>query len=188
MLNRLIGTEPVEVAKSILLLFVTMIAAIALQQLAATRSSQTTGQSDRSEVLRVAGSFGQELTTYDYAHPDVQVHGLTPLVTPAVLDRVRRAFPDLALYRAVSVGQPPDTYLQSLDASRAGVLVQTHSTMESQFTPPGTKTTGLLLCEVRHENGGWRVADYKWLTPVTEGVSYATRTHPALRTIRSFAA
>lgn len=180
MLNRLIGTEPVEIAKSVLLAFLTVIALIALQQLAATRATQTTGQSDRSEVLQVAGSFGQDLTTYDYAHPDVQVNGLRPLVTPAVLDRVRRAFPDLALYRAVSVGQPADTYLQSLDADHAEVLVQTHSTMESQFTPPGTRSTGLLLCEVRHEGGGWRVADYKWLTPVSEGVSYATRIHPAL--------
>jgi hypothetical protein len=179
-LNRLIGTGPVEVAKSVVLVFAVLIAVIALQQLAANRSTQTAGQSDRSAVLQVASSFGQELTTYDYAHPDVQVNGLQPLVTPAVLARVRRAFPDLALYRAVSVGQPPETYLQSLDADRAEVLVRTHSTMESQFTPPGTRSTGLLLCEVQREGGGWRVADYKWLTPVTEGVSYATRIHPAL--------
>jgi hypothetical protein len=179
-LNRLIGTEPVEIAKSVLLAFMTLIAVIALQQLSATRSTQTTGQSDRSDVLQVAASFGQELTTYDYAHPDVQVHGLTPLVTPAILDRVRRAFPDLALYKAVSVGQPPDTYLQSLDSGHAQVLVQTHSTIESQYTPPGTRSTGLLLCEVRRESAGWRVSNYKWLTPVSEGVSYATRTQPAV--------
>ena len=179
MLTRLIGTEPVEVAKSVLLVFVALIAAIALQQLAATRSAQTTGQADRSEVLRVAGSFGQELTTYDYAHPDVQVNHLTPLVTPAVLDRVRRAFPDLALYKAVSVGQPPDIYLQSLDADHGEVLVRTRSTMESQYTPPGTRSTGLLLCELDRDSAGWRVSDYRWLTPVAEGVSYATRNPPA---------
>jgi hypothetical protein len=179
-LNRLVGTEPVEVVKSVLLVFVTLIAAIGLQQLAATRSSQTTGQADRAQVLQVAGEFGQALTTYDYAHPDVQVNRLTPLATGPVLDRVRRAFPDLALYKAVSVGQSPDTYIQSADAGHAEVLVQTHSTMESQYTPPGTRTSGLLLCEIRHESAGWRVNDYKWLTPVTEGVSYATRKQPAL--------
>ena len=107
MLNRLIGTEPVEIVKSVLLAFVTLIAAIALQQLTATRSTQTAGQADRSTVLQVSADFGQQLTTYDYAHPDVQLNHLTPLVTPSVLDRVRRAMPDLALYRAVSVGQPP---------------------------------------------------------------------------------
>lgn len=180
MLNRLIGTEPVEVVKSALLAFVTLIAVIALQQLAATRSTQTAGQADRSTVLQVSADFGQQLTTYDYAHPDVQVNHLTPLVTPSVLDRVRRAFPDLALYRAVSVGQQPETYIQNVDADQAQVLVQTHSVMESQYTPPGTASTGLLLCDLQHESAGWRVDNYKWLTPVTEGVSYATRTQPAV--------
>jgi len=179
-LNRLIGTEPVEVVKSVLLVFVTLIAAIALQQLAATRSTQTAGQADRSQVLQVAADFGQDLTTYDYAHPSVQINRLTPLVTPSVLDRVRHAFPDMALYKAVSVGRPPDTYLESVDADQARVLVQTHSVMESQYAPPGTASTGLLLCDLQHGSSGWRVSDYKWLTPVTEGVSYATRTHPEL--------
>jgi len=179
-LNRLIGTEPVEVVKSALLVFVTLIAVIALQQLAATRSTQTASQADRSAVLQVSADFGQQLTTYDYAHPDVQVNRLTPLVTPAVLDRVRRAFPDLALYRAVSVGQPPDIYVQNVDADQAQVLVRTHSVVESQYTPPGTASTGLLLCDLRHESVGWRVSNYKWLTPVTEGVSYATRMQPAV--------
>jgi hypothetical protein len=179
-LNRLIGTGPVEVVKSVLLAFVTLIAVIALQQLAATRSTQTASQADRSTVLQVSADFGQQLTTYDYAHPDVQVNHLTPLVTPAVLDRVRRAFPDLALYKAVSVGRPPETYIQDVDADQAQVLVQTHSVMESQYTPPGTASTGLLLCDLQHGSAGWRVDNYKWLTPVTEGVSYATRTQPAV--------
>jgi len=179
-LNRLVGTEPVEIGKTVLLAFVTLIAAIALQQLAASRSNQTAGQADRSEVLRVTASFGQALTTYDYAHPDVQVNQLTPLVTRPVLDRVRSAFPDLALYRAVSVGQTPETYVQSLDAGHAEVLVMTHSTIESEYTPPGTRSSGLLLCQVEKDGSSWRVSDYKWLTPVTEGVSYATREPPAL--------
>jgi hypothetical protein len=179
-LNRLVGTEPVEIVKSVLLAFVTLMAAIALQQLAATRSTQTSSQGDRSTVLQVSADFGQQLTTYDYAHPDVQVNRLTPLATPSVLDRVRRAFPDLALYRAVSVGQPPETYIQSIDADQAAVLVQTHSVMESQYTPPGTASTGLLVCDLQHERAGWRVTNYKWLTPVAEGVSYATRTQPAV--------
>ena len=51
MLNRLIGTEPVEVVKSVLLAFVTLIAAIALQQLAVTRSTQSAGQTDSLGML-----------------------------------------------------------------------------------------------------------------------------------------
>ncbi len=149
----------------------TLIAVIALQQLAATRAGQTSGQADRTAVLSVARQFGRELTTYDYAHPDVQQHRLGPLVTRAVLDQVRRSFPDLALYHAVSVGDDPDVYVQSLDPGHAEVLLQTRSTMQSQFTAPGTHSSGLLLCQLDRGQSGWRVSQYRWLTPVAEGVS-----------------
>ncbi len=171
MLSRLIGHGPIEVAKSGLLVFMTLIAAVALQQLTATRAGQTSGQADRAAVLAVARQFGQELTTYDYAHPDVQQHRLEPLVTRTVLDQVRRAFPDLALYHAVSVGDSPDVYVQSVDPDHAELLVRTRSVMQSQFTAPGTRSTGLLLCQLDHGQSGWRVSQYRWLTPVAEGVS-----------------
>ena len=171
MLSRLVGSTPFEVGKTIVLAFVTLIAAVALQQLAATRSDQTSDQVDRSAVLSLAAEFGQELTTYDYGHPDVQANRLTPLSTPQVQAQVKRAFPDLALYRAVSVGDRPDAYLQALDGDHAQVLVQTRSTMQSQYVPPGTKANGLLLCDAQRGRSGWRVSAYRWLTPVTEGVS-----------------
>jgi len=174
-LTRLVGGGPVEVGKTILLLFVTLIAIVALQQLAATRSGQTSGETDRATVLRLATDFGRELTTFDYAHPDVQSNRLRPLATADVVAEVRGAFADLALYRAVSVGDQPDAYLEALDPERGEVLVRTHSTMESQYVPAGTRSSGLLLCDVQREAGGWRVSNYQWLTPVTEGVSYATR-------------
>jgi hypothetical protein len=178
-LNRLIGRDPVEVGKTIVLLFSALIAAVALQQLAATRSSQTAGQVDRAAVVELAADFGKELTTYDYAHPDVQANRLAPLTTRQVQQKVKQAFPDLALYQAVSVGDPPDAYVQTLDADRAEVLLQTRSTMQSQYVPAGTRTSGLLLCDVQRGPSGWRVSDYRWLTPVTEGVSYATPSQAA---------
>jgi hypothetical protein len=174
-LNRLIGSDPIEVGKTALLLVVAIIAALALQQLATTRSSQTAGTTDRAAVLGLATDFGRELTTYDYAHTAVQVNRLQPLVTSEVMDKVRAAYPDLSAYRAVSVGETPDVYLQALEADQGQVLVQTRSIMQSQYLPPGTMTRGLLLCSVRRQGSGWRVSDYQWLTPVTEGVSLATR-------------
>lgn len=171
MLRRLVGSDPIEIGKTLLLVFVTLIAAIALQQLAATRTGQTVSRSERSSVLEVAGGFGRELTTYDYAHPDVQTRRLDPLVTRSVLDRVKSTFPDLALYQAVSVGGEPDAYLESLDSSTAQVLLRTHSTMQSQYTPPGTKSSGLLVCRVRRQGSEWLVSDFEWLTPSSEGVS-----------------
>jgi hypothetical protein len=177
-LNRLVGTDPVDVGKTALLLFMTLIAAVALQQVAASRSSQTAGGGDRVAVLSVARDFGRELTTYDYAHTGVQVNRLQPLVTREVIDRVRAAYPDLEVYRVVSVGETPDVYIETLDSGQGRALVQTRSIMQSQYAPSGTRTTGLLLCSVQREGSVWRVSDYQWLTPVTEGVSLATRITP----------
>src|SRR5262245_32164833 len=124
-----------------------MIAAIALQQVATTRSSQTAGQSDRSAVLALARDFGQALTTYDYAHPDVQRRQLARLATTQVVEKASASFPDLQVHKAVSVGSAPDTYLQTMDTDHAQVLVQTKSTMQSAYIPPGTRASGLLLCD-----------------------------------------
>jgi hypothetical protein len=171
LLSTLIGQSPIEVGKTAVLLFVTLIAAVALQQLATTRGSQTAGQADRSAVLNVSRQFGQALTTYDYAHPDVQLNHLSPIASTQVLNRVRGAVTDLRLYRAVSVGDAPDGFIQSLDSERAEVLLQTRSVVQSVHTPPGTHASGLLVCDLGHTPGGWMVQDYRWLTPVTEGVS-----------------
>ncbi|HXM53974.1 MAG TPA: hypothetical protein VOB72_01195 [Candidatus Dormibacteraeota bacterium] len=171
MLTRLLGRGPVELGKTIVLVFLALIAAVALQQLATTRAAQTAGQADRVAVIELATDFGRELTTYDYAHPDVQANRLAPLTTRQVQDKVKQAFPDLALYQAVSVGDRPEAYVQTLAGDHAQVLLQTRSTMQSQYLPPGTRTSGLLLCDVRRGPSGWRVSDYRWLTPVAEGVS-----------------
>jgi hypothetical protein len=170
-LSRFVGSGPIEVGKAIGLVVATVIAVIALQQLAVTRSSVTSGEADRAAVLSLARSFGQALTTYDYAHPDVQVNNLSDLAARPVVEKVRRSFPDLAIYQAVSVGEVPDVYLQILDPSQAQVLVRTRSTVQSRYTPPGTRTTGLLVCDIRRSGSGWRVTDYRWLTPVAESVS-----------------
>lgn len=171
MLSRLVGRTPIEAGKSVALAFATLVALVALQQLAATRASLTAGQSDRAAVLGVAADFGRELTTYDYAHPDVQQNRLAPLATGSVLRRVRLALADLQLYQAVSVGSTAATYLQSLSSDRAEVLVATQSTMQSTYAPAGTRSMGLLLCDLERESSGWRVSGYRWLTPVTERVS-----------------
>jgi hypothetical protein len=171
LLSTLIGHSPIEVGKTAVLLIVTLIAAIALQQLASTRGSQTIGQADRGAVLNISRQFGQALTTYDYAHPDVQVNHLSPLASRQVVNRVRGAVTDLRLYQAVSVGDTPDGFIQSLDSERAEVLLQTHSVVQSVHTPPGTHASGLVVCDLGHTPDGWIVQDYRWLTPVTEGVS-----------------
>jgi hypothetical protein len=171
-LSRLIGEGPIEVAKSGLLVFLAVLAAISLQQLASTRAGQTVGDRDRALVAGLARDFGRELTTYDYAHPDVQEHRLSPLATSRVVTGVMTSFPDLLQYRATSIGDTPDAWVESLDGRRARVLVMTRSTMQSSNVPPGTRAAGLLLCDLeRQPSGAWRVSDFQWLTPATQGVS-----------------
>lgn len=168
MLIALLGRTPVELAKSVALVFVGFIAIVALQQLATTRSDLTGNQSDRSEVLGLGREFGQAITTYDYAHPEVQERRLSSLATEQVIAKARRSFPDLERYRTASIGEPPDVYLQTLEAGRGQLLVRTSSTMQSATVPPGTRVSGLLLCDVRHLREGWRVTEYQWLTPALE--------------------
>jgi hypothetical protein len=171
-LSRLIGEGPIEVAKSGLLVFLAVLAATSMQQLASTRAGQTVGERDRALVAGLARDFGRELTTYDYAHADVQEHRLSPLASSRVVTRVMTSFPDLWQFRATSIGEAPDAWVESLDGRRAQVLVRTKSTVQSSNVAPGTRASGLLLCDLdRQPSGSWRVGDFQWLTPATQGVS-----------------
>jgi hypothetical protein len=170
-LNRLVGRDPIEIGKTLLLAFLAVMLAIALQQLTAARSQVTVGAADREQVLSLARDFGQALTTYDYAHPEVQANHLASLATAGVVARVRQSWPDLVQAQAASIGQVPDAYVQELDADRGSVLLRTHSLGQSRFTAPGTSSSGLLLCTVQKTGSGWRVVDYQWLTAAANGVS-----------------
>ena len=168
MLNQLIGRTPVEIGKSVALLALAVLTTIALVQVAVERSHGNQTQQGRSEVIGTAREFAIALTTYDYAHPEVQWRRLESVAAPAVVDRARSAEPDLKQYQASSLGQAPEIWLQEFDGRSAQVLVQTHSLVQSVYSPPGTKASGLMTCRVEQERDGWRVTDYRWLTPATE--------------------
>ena len=114
-----------------------------------------------------ARSFSLALTTYDYAHLQVQEQNLASVAAPGVVAKVRGAEPDLVQYQASSIGQAPDVWLQEYDGHSARVLIRTKATMQSTFAPPGTRASGLVTCQVTDQSGGWRVTDYQWLTPAT---------------------
>jgi hypothetical protein len=167
-LNELIGRTPVEVGKSIALVVLALVATLALVQLAAERTQGRQGERGRTEVLSTARDFALALSTYDYAHPEVQQRSLTAVAVPRVVEKVRSAEPDLQQYQASSVGQTPDIWVQDFNGGSARVLIRTKSTMQSTFAPPGTKASGLVSCQVEQRQGSWRVTDYQWLTPATE--------------------
>ena len=168
MLNELIGRTPLEVGKSIALGVLALVTAVALLQLAAERTQGRQGDRGRTEVVSTARDFALALSTYDYAHPDVQRQRLAAVALPQVVEKVRSAEPDLQQYQASSTGQTPDVWVQDFNGSTARVLIRTKSTMQSTFAPPGTRASGLVSCQVEQRSGAWRVTDYQWLTPATE--------------------
>jgi hypothetical protein len=176
MLRQLIGRTPVEIGKSVALAVLAVIAVLALVQLSLERTQPSRGgDQGRSQALAVARSFSMALTTYDYAHLQVQENNLASVAAPGVVAKVRSSEPDLVQYLASSIGQQPDLWLQDFDGRTARVLIRTRSTIQSTFAPPGTKASGLVSCKVEDRSEGWRVTDYQWLTPATEtGPGYQT--------------
>ena len=169
MLTRLIGRTPLEIGKSISIVVLAVVALLAAVQLSVERTrTQGPGDQGRGQALSTARSFALALTTYDYAHPQVQENNLNAVAVPAVVSKVRSAEPDLVQYQASSVGDQPDLWMQDFDGHQARVLIRTRSTMQSTYAPAGTKTSGLVSCLVEDRSGGWRVTDYQWLTPAAE--------------------
>jgi len=166
-LREVIGETPVEQVKSVLILAFAALAAIGLQQLAATRQQVAARPTAKAQTLKVARSFGAALTTYDYAHLDVQANRLRDLASASVLDSIRTSQPDLVVAKATSSGSAAQAYLQSFDGQTAVAVVQTEQTVSSQAVPQPAKASGLFSCRLERGADGWRVTSYRWLTPVT---------------------
>jgi hypothetical protein len=168
LLRQLIGRTPVEIGKAIAIAVLAAISVVALVQVSQERTQGRGSDQGRAQALSAARSFSLALTTYDYAHLQIQERNLASVAAPGVVAKVRGAEPDLVQYQATSVGQSPDLWLQEYDGRTARVLIRTRATMQSTFAPAGTKASGLVTCHVSDQSGGWRVTDYQWLTPATE--------------------
>src|SRR5207249_10818642 len=81
----------------------------------------------------VARSFGAALTTYDYAHLDVQANRLRDLASASVLDSIRTSQPDLVVAKATSSGSAAQAYLQSFDGQTAVRSEEHTSELQSRF-------------------------------------------------------
>jgi hypothetical protein len=166
-LSELFGETILERAKSIVIVLLAAIAAIGLQQLAAARQQLNSRPAAEAQALDVAREFASALTTYDYAHLDVQDNSLQDLASQGVLDRIRTSQPDLVVARASSNGSAGQAYLQSFTGQTAVAVVQTEQTISSAAAPQAVKASGLFSCRLELGPGGWRVTSYQWLTPVT---------------------
>lgn len=167
MLNELLGEGPVERGKSIAIVVLAVLAAIGLQQLASARQELNSRPAAEAAALDTARSFAAALTTYDYAHLDVQDSRLQGLVTPEVMDSIRKAQPDLVSAQATSNGSAVEAYLQNFNGQTATALIQTQQTITSIASPQTTRASGIFSCQLRLGTDGWRVSGYQWLTPVS---------------------
>ena len=164
MLNELLGEGRIERGKSIAIVVLAILTAIALQQLASARGELNSRPAAEAAALDTARSFAAALTTYDYAHLDVQSSRLQGLVTPGVMDHIRKGQPDLVSAQASSNGSAVQAYLQNFEGQTATAVVQTLQTISSVASPQATRASGLFTCQLKLGSAGWRIASYHWLT------------------------
>ena len=167
MLNQLLGESRLERGKSIAIVVLALLAAVGLQQLASARQELNSRPAAESAALNTARSFAAALTTYDYAHLDVQDSRLQGLVTPEVMDSIRKSQPDLVSAQASSNGSAVQAYLQNFSGQAATALVQTQQTITNIASPQTTRASGIFSCQLQLGTDGWRVTAYQWLTPVS---------------------
>ncbi len=130
--------------------------------------STENGQAQRADLVRqvvadIAGRFAIALTTYDYAHLNVQLLQVGKVSSPPVRDRVIISSSDVASAKASSLGEVSDSIVVSLTSFRADVLIGTSQVVKNTFTVAGTTLTGLIDITVSRLNGDWLVTDYRWL-------------------------
>jgi hypothetical protein len=165
MLTQLLGETRTERGKSIAIGVLAIVALISLQQLASTRAQLNSRPAAEAQALDTAKAFAAALTTYDYTNLNVQNSRLQGLVTPNVMDTIRKSQPDLVSLQASSNGSALQAYLQGYSDQTATALVQTEQTISSIASPHGARTSGLFSCQLRLGSSGWRVTSYQWLTP-----------------------
>jgi hypothetical protein len=166
-LSELLGETGLERAKSILIVVLAAIAAIGLQQLAVARQQLASQPVAEAQALDAARAFAAALTTYDYAHLEIQDNRLQGVAAQNVLDAIRTSQPDLVQAKASSNGGAGQAYLQSFDGQTAVAVVQTEQTISSAAAPQAVRASGLFRCGLQLGPDGWRVTSYTWLTPVT---------------------
>jgi hypothetical protein len=162
MLN-LYGRSPAERAKSIALgLFAVLLSASAWQ-ISDGRAQPVREQQDRETVTAIARGFAIALTTYDYAHPNVQRVRIATVSSSDILARVTAATSDIAQSKASSLGEATYTTVVTLSSSRSEVLVGTAQVVSGAYTGSGSELAGLLCVTVGRSDSNWLVVDFRWL-------------------------
>jgi hypothetical protein len=135
---------------------------VCLLQLSTVNAKAVREDQDRRVATDVAVRFAVALTTFDYAHPNVQVLQVAALSWQVVQGRVAASIDDIAATKASSVGNVSESIVLRLIGFQAEVLVRTSQVVTSTYTA-GTRMAGLVDVTVRRSSGRWMVSDYRWL-------------------------
>jgi len=165
MLNLLVGRSAVEYGKAAAILLLAGFLTISLWQVSADRAVGAQENEARSAASDVARRFALALTTYDYAHPQVQLVDVQAVSTQAIGDRVRSASIDLVAARASSVGAVTEMVVVTVASARVEVLARTMQVVSGNYMSGASSLTGLLDIILSKPGADWVVTDYEWLTP-----------------------
>ena len=163
MLRLLVGRSALERGKSLAIVSLAGLVAVSLWQVSIGRAMAVRDQHDRENATSVAQQFATALTTYDYAHLDVQATRVAAISVPSVRQRVGIASQDLVLARASSLGTATGGLVSELTTDRAEVLVPTLQLVSGKYEVVTTPLKGLLDVRLSRSQGGWVVSDYLWL-------------------------
>ena len=169
MLN-LFGRSAAERAKSVAISVLAGLLLLALWQLETQSALAMREDQNRQVAVNVAQRFAIALTTYDYAHPNVQLVTVAAVSSVAVQERVRAAAGDVVAAKASSLGGVIDAIVTNLTAAKADVLLETAQVVGGSYAETGTTLRGLLKVTVGQTGGGWVVVDFRWLLAPSGGV------------------
>lgn len=162
MLN-LVGQSAVERAKSITIFLLLGLLALSLWQMSTEDANAARDDQNRRASADVARRFAIALTTYDFAHPDIQLRQLATVSSSSVRDRVEAASSDIVSGRVSSLGEATSTVVLRLSDSRSDVLVATSQVVSGTYLGASAKIAGLLSVSVVPSGTAWVVIDYSWL-------------------------
>jgi hypothetical protein len=163
MLRSLGGQTVIERSKSLIVVFLAALAAISLLQTSMDRITIVRGQQDRENATDVATQFAVAVTTYDFAHPSVQLSEIGALSSASVFRSVVAASTDLVGAKASSVGAVTKVYVATVTGRQIEVLVRTSQVVGNTYVRSGTELAGLLDVTVSGMSTRWIVTDYQWL-------------------------
>jgi hypothetical protein len=167
MLTAALGGSAIDLGKSIAIVVLAVLLGAALCQASTGRSQAVRDDQARAAARDVARRFAVALTTYDYAHLEVQLAQVERLSSATVVQRIRSAQDDVGVAQASSIGEVESDHVAMQSRLSARVLVETKQVISNSY-PKAAQLKGMLDVTVAAGRDGWTVAEYRWLAVPTQ--------------------